>query len=91
MTPQEIQVEIEGIVNWEKESSLPPNYYSSLDAMHEAKKSIMDSPTLRVLFINTLRTVVGRRIHNPSDLDLVNAESREECEAFLRTVGKWKD
>ncbi len=73
-----------------------PNYPDDLNAIHDARKSIITTPELRVRYLNSLRAIVGKRCPKNnvgaalvSDYDLVNAEAWEHAEAILRAIGKW--
>lgn len=73
-----------------------PDHLNDLNAIHDARKSIINTPELRVKYLNTLRTIVGKRCPKNnvgaalvSDYDLVNAEASEHAEAIIRTIGKW--
>jgi hypothetical protein len=77
------------------------DYINDLNSIYSANKKIglhdRDNLELRVKWVGHLRTVVSRRcplnkLGTPvvSDLDILEASSRELAEAFLMTVGKWK-
>lgn len=65
----------------------PPNYLSDLNAMHAAIATLPDGNSLhgRVVFVNKLMKVCG-------SLDnCIFSTAAQRAEAFLRTVGKWKE
>jgi hypothetical protein len=61
-----------------------------LNVCHFLRAMLLQTPDARCKFLLHLRTVVSRRIPNPSDLDLIDAYPLEHCEALLRTLGRWK-
>jgi len=68
-----------------------PNYTTDLNAMHEAEKVLTEKQIRSYAF--TLAQVLDT---TPTvDLDdqflNVHATARQRAEAFLRTLGKWKD
>jgi hypothetical protein len=74
-----------------------PDYYEGKDSILDAVKSCAIGPDLRVKFINTLRSIVGRRMPKNkvgsaivSDVDLIVAECWEFCEAFGLTLNLWE-
>ena len=58
------------------------NYSGCLNAMHEAEGDLPDS--MEQAHFETLHDVAG-------DLDFYKATAAQRAEAFLRTVGKWKE
>jgi hypothetical protein len=57
-----------------------PNYCNDLNAMHEAERMLTKEQTdeyIAVLFDSTYEAIL--------------ATARERAEAFLRTLGKWKE
>lgn len=75
-----------------------PNYLADLNAMHEARAVIRDNTELRVKYLNALRRIVARRCpKNKSGMSLVSdfhqldATAAEHAEAFLSTLGLWKE
>lgn len=78
-----------------------PDYYYDLNAMHDAEKYVgihdRNNLQLRVKWVNNLRKVVAvdcpkNNIGAPivSDIDLINATAAQRAEAFLKTLGLWK-
>lgn len=69
-----------------------PDYTTDLNAMHEAEKTLIDWVEYRI----NLSHVVG--IGYAPDLDIcddiksfLSATAAQRAEAFLKTIGKWKD
>lgn len=60
-----------------------PFYTTDLNAMHEAEKHLTD--------INHRREYAKQLIDWRGELGCVHATSHQRAEAFLRTLGKWKD
>ncbi len=61
-------------------------YTTDLNAMHEAERTL--SPLLRAEYTINLRKLTMTR---GIELDYVGATARQRAEAFLRTLGKWRD
>lgn len=75
---------------WELDSI--PDYLNDLNAMHEAEKVLTDEQDLE--YSEALEQVVGARFgcNNAEDMRrLRSATAAQRAEAFLRTLGKWKD
>lgn len=79
-----------------------PNYHGDLNAMHEAEKVLFESRPghYERAWAMALSSVVSARgeayeEYTPSDLrdvaDCAHATHAERAEAFLRTIGKWKE
>lgn len=69
-----------------------PNYCNDLNAMHEAEKKLIFSE--RKLFRYWLQKVKGSAIGDDVMIaidECVHSTARERAEAFLRTIGKWKE
>ena len=69
-----------------------PNYPFDLNAMHEAEKVLTDEQDLE--YSEALEQVVeGRYLTNNSEdmRRLRSATASHRAEAFLRTIGKWKE
>jgi hypothetical protein len=83
--------EREGLGAWavdgEPEAYNSINYFEDLNAMHEAEKKLDDVKQNRMA--DSLRGVLG--FHSHSYFDLMHATARQRAEAFLRTIGKWKE
>lgn len=69
--------------NDELKSSDLPNYASDLNAIHEAEALIIK---LGHRAIRTYEDILQKQIAN-----IVFATARQRCEAYLRTIGKWKE
>ena len=61
----------------------PPNYTSDMNAIHEAEALIIK---LGHRAIRTYEDLLQKQIAN-----IVFATARQRCEAYLRTIGKWKE
>jgi hypothetical protein len=57
-----------------------PNYCADLNAMHEAEKTVSGEQTL------TYCMMLSSYLYG-----CVHATARQRAEAFLRTIGKWKE
>jgi len=64
-----------------------PDYCNDLNAMHEAEKAIF--PYYGTVYSNKLARVTGAEMSD--DTDYFCATARQRAEAFLRTLGKWKE
>lgn len=70
-----------------------PNYCNDLNAMHEAEKVLTHEQQI------DYSRHIGKMVtsHLPAsraawmDYGLINATARQRAEAFLRTIGKWKE
>lgn len=72
--------------------SVPPDYLHDLNAMHEVWKSkIAFQDKLHLSFRNHLRRICERNKDTFGNWDTLNATAAQRAEAFLRTIGKWKD
>lgn len=63
-----------------------PDYLNDLNAMHEAEKMLSDMQ-LRVYD----KWLCGRRFIKALETYAWHATAAQRAEAFLRTIGKWKD
>lgn len=72
-----------------------PNYPHDLNAVHDARHTLITTPQLRVDYLNSLRSIVERRCPRRdnllrtvliSDYDLVNASALEHLEALCRVI-----
>ncbi len=71
-----------------------PNYCTDLNAMHEAEKTLHATNDWRIL--RAYFKWISPEIHEDWALDgddwkLCHATARQRAEAFLRTIGKWKE
>jgi hypothetical protein len=75
------------------EASKPPNFCGDLNAMHEAEKAAFGNSSAWAEFAFQLISVLNA--YGMSEQDgmtcLLQATARQRAEAFLRTVGKWKE
>ena len=62
-----------------------PNYCDDLNAMFEAEEWLLQQPIARGKARTMLELLAGMATHH------WHANARQRAEAFLRTVGKWKD
>ena len=103
MTPDKQRIAIAeacGIVSEDKWGSLYktprgilrdcPDYLNDLNAMHEAEKVLPDGHTYWE-FIRILDDIVKHGPHIDYVADRASATAAQRAEAFLRTIGKWKD
>ena len=67
----------------------PPDYLNDLNAMHEAEKVLTSEQNNE--YIATLQTVCGSSVPLAIAGSYVHATAAQRAEAFLRTIGKWKD
>jgi hypothetical protein len=105
MTNEQINIAIFEIFGWkwepEKNSffhpengrlkpKYAPDYCNDLNAMHEAEKWMISN--LRLLdfwqFAEELKRIVPA---NLGDDSYIHATARQRAEAFLKTIGKWKE
>lgn len=55
-----------------------------LNAMHEVENLIVKNSPKRTIYVRFLRDITA-------DIDVWHATARQRAEAFLRTIGKWKE
>ena len=98
MTPEEQRTAIAEACGWKTGYRDPeawhplPDYLNDLNAMHEAEKVLTDDQDLE--YSEALEQVVGARFgcNNAEDMRrLRSATAAQRAEAFLRTIGKWKE
>lgn len=86
---------VDGGICWDGEGNAiitPPAYSYDLNAMREAEMFLVglddgrDSGCARYLYSRTLYSVVV-----PFNQQPFMATARQRAEAFLRTIGKWRD
>lgn len=99
MTDQEMRISIAEACGWCDPMTYPgriPNYPNDLNAMHEAEKFLNG----RVVELNTYHHQLGGIVveGNPGIAFTPNpagyrwhATASQRAEAFLRTLGKWRD
>jgi hypothetical protein len=66
-----------------------PDYLNDLNAMHEAEKVIPDGHVYWE-FVEQLRQIVDSK-HNDYVAHVASATAAQRAEAFLKTLGLWKD
>jgi hypothetical protein len=70
-----------------------PNYCNSLDAMHEAEKSLdwanIHDWNNAAKYIKNLCEVTGGDYYSLLKAEVVCATAAQRAEAFLKTIGKW--
>ena len=74
----------------------PKNYAGSLDAMHEAEKHLHDNYTSQdfriAKYTNHLENIISYRVRDVGwSFALTTATAAQKAEAFLKTIGKWKE
>jgi hypothetical protein len=80
---------------------LMPNYHSDLNAMHKAEKKLAQQENawkyqrgyylrLREQVIASMPTMLWDEVAW-IDFNILRATSQQRAEAFLRTIGKWKE
>lgn len=63
-----------------------PDYCNDLNAMHDAENTLNDDQQYEYAY------VLDDLIKNRScEFDLIHASARMRAEAFVRTIGKWKE
>lgn len=104
MTEFEINIAIAEACDWTKcdgENGLSPNgiftilpnYVGDLNAMHEAEASLTQSQKkcyAKILSFDSLSNVNGSTNYDDA-FDTLHSTARQRAEAFLRTIGKWKE
>ena len=65
-----------------------PNYCGDLNAMYDAEKVLMDSPSKKRSYLEWLGWEDDYMV---SVITVCHAKPREKAEAFLRTLGKWRE
>jgi len=104
MTPEAQRIAIAEICGWERNakgywkrpgtrgydwsSVFIPSYSTSLDAMYEAEQ-VLDAIQRRE-FVRLLHPDKHQH-HFDADWTVCHATAAQRAEAFLRTLGKWKD
>jgi len=68
-----------------------PDYCNDLNAMHEVEKSITD-PRKMLDYFNHLARYNDPDAQSLQDsFNIITATAAQRAEAYLRTIGKWKD
>ena len=86
------------LVNTPIDFICPANYFGDLNTLADARNQLINTPELRIKWVNTLRDVVGltctrrNKLGHPivSDIDLLFATAEQLCEALGRTLNLWK-
>ena len=73
---------------WENILGLP-DYCNDLNAMHEAEKVLTDEQSKA--YTETLWVIVKRESTSKTRWQLWHATADQRAEAFLKTIGKWKE
>lgn len=72
-----------------------PDYPGDLNAMHEAEKSLNLNPDDKNghywRYQLALSEVVNAKERNKGPIAIIRATAAQRAEAYLRTIGKWKD
>ena len=101
MTPEQKRIAIAQACGWRAETYGPswcesetkmPDYLNDLNAMHEACKTLTEQQEL--VFRGHLHTITRRDYESgvrSQILSTINATAPQRCEAFLKTINKWKD
>ena len=66
----------------------PPSYSTDLNAMHEAEKVIMKNMVMKQRYLEWLGWMDDYMV---SAVAICHASASDRAEAFLRTIGKWRD
>jgi hypothetical protein len=67
-----------------------PDFAYSLDAMYEAEMTL-DKVEQYGKFCSTLFEVIQRDDKEAGFIEAISADPEQRAEAFLKTVGKWKE
>lgn len=81
-----------GVKGMEAINHVMPDYLNDLNACHDAEKVLTDEQGSE--YSEALERVVGGRFNSNNSEDmrrLRSATAAQRCEAFLRTIGKWKE
>jgi hypothetical protein len=90
MTPEEQRTAIAEACGWKTGYRDPeawhplPDYLNDLNAMHEAEKGLVSLQW--VSYSRRLQTLCDESFTWP-----IHATASQRAEAFLRTIGKWKE
>ena len=107
MTPEEQRIAIaeacgwkpttDGGIHWDSEGKpvvSPPDYINDLNAMHEAEKVLTDEQAWKQIqiIVSYKQHAGGFPVLSRSEsVRLHSATAAQRAEAFLRTIGKWKE
>jgi hypothetical protein len=87
---------LESVTAFDACGSHPPDYCNDLNAMHEVVCKLPDGEP-RDCYLRELQIVTQtwEKVDNDDDDDWLwhsaNATARQRAEAYLRTIGKWRD
>jgi hypothetical protein len=72
---------------------IPPDYCNNLNEMHEAEKFLISVDHQNSYISNIAEICWGdfERQDNQVVFNQLTATSRQRAEAFLKTIGKWKE
>jgi hypothetical protein len=72
---------------------LIPDYLNDLNAMAEAEKVSLSGSTAWLEFaVNLMRVLEAEQMSELNGMTcILQATARQRAEAFLRTIGKWKE
>lgn len=89
MSDDEINKAIAEACGWKPAGGCHLDYCADLNAMHQAEKFIAE------MGVNKWWTYADHLVrHNPTPFGAetaIHATARQRAEAFLRTIGKWKE
>ena len=106
MTPQEQNIAIAEACGWKPKTYGPewhqsetklPSYTTDLNAMHEAEKTLIGPQaifyerTIDSLVRGQATTQPGDRYPKAASVCAWHATAAQRAEAFLKTIGKWKE
>jgi hypothetical protein len=71
------------------ERSRVPGFVHDLNAMHEAERALKDDEQWQ--YCQNVLIVVARSIPRATWMEALHATAAEKAEAFVRTLGLWKE
>jgi hypothetical protein len=76
-----------------KDASEVPNYYGSLDAIHEAAKRVPKRKEYAHMLYRVVNSLATDAYVHWSDIgeDIFDATAPQRCEALLKTIERWRD
>lgn len=80
MNPEQQRIAIAKACGWKFQINTLPNYLHDLNAMHEAEEKL-----------DCNQWEVWHRIVGEWPTELARLTASQRAEAFLRTIGKWKE
>lgn len=95
--PHSVEFKAEALACWVKpgnpphQKGFPPDYLNDLNAMHEAEWTL--SSEQHATFREKLKEIqsLTAGVYRDYERAYVSAPAEDRAEAFLRTIGKWKD